>query len=65
MSMTNTRAIYFPYCLHQVEDKSWVILNRNYKALGSGTEENVMGGNVPATFRIAKITSLQAKKTLL
>lgn len=60
MPISNTRAIYFPYCLQQLEDKSWVVLNRNYKPLGSGTQEYVTYNEVPASFRIAKITASQA-----
>jgi len=56
MSITNTLAIYFPYCLKQLEDKTWVVLNRNYKLLGSEKHEEIQ-----ESFRIAKITPKQAQ----
>jgi hypothetical protein len=59
MNITNTRAIYFPYCLKQLEDKTWVLLNRNYKPLG--TDSIVKYEDIPESFRIAKITPKQAQ----
>ena len=34
MSMTDVRAYHLPYCLEQVSNGKWVILNRRYKPLG-------------------------------
>jgi hypothetical protein len=61
MPVTNTRALYFPYCLQQLDDKSWIILNRNYKPLGSATEEHVTYEDIDPKMRIAKIASAQAR----
>lgn len=62
MPINSTRAIYLPYCVQQLGDKTWVILNRNYKPLGSGTTDYVEYEDIPIAFRIAKITPAQAKK---
>lgn len=63
MPIVNTRAIYFPYCLQELKDKSWVVLNRNYKPVGSGTTEFVEYEDViQDRMRIARITPAQAKK---
>jgi hypothetical protein len=59
MLTTHARQIYFAYCVHQLADKSWVVLNRNHKLLGSDSAEYE---SVPAPFRIAKITGTQAQK---
>jgi len=56
MYITNTRAVYFPYCLEQLADKTWVVRNRQYKTLGTETREDI-----PESFRIAKITPKQAQ----
>jgi hypothetical protein len=61
MSVLNTRAIYFPYCLHQLDDKSWIVLNRNYKPLGSGPAAFADFEDVDPEIRIAKITPNQAR----
>ena len=37
--LNSVRAIYFPYCLRQRKDKFWVILNRNYKPVGTLDED--------------------------
>lgn len=59
----HTRALYFPYVLKQLADKSWIILDRNYKPLGSGIMDFVTyEDHVKPQFRIKKITPAQAKK---
>jgi hypothetical protein len=61
MPVTNIRAIYFPYCLHQLDDKSCIVLNRNYKPIGSATEDYVPFGDVDPKTRITRITPAQAR----
>lgn len=62
MPVTNTRAIYFPYCLQRLDDQTWVILDRNYKPLGSGAKEYVKYEDVPAAIRVRRILPSQARK---
>lgn len=33
---------FLPYCLQQLEDKSYIVLNRNYKPLGQMTNDYVI-----------------------
>jgi hypothetical protein len=61
MPVTNIRAICLPYSLHQLNDKSWIVLNRNRKPLGSGTEDYVTFEDVDPKMRIAKITPNQGR----
>ena len=58
----STRHIYFPYCLHQRNDKLWVILNRNYKPLGTMNDDWSDYEALPAEMCIKSISSAQAKK---
>jgi hypothetical protein len=61
MPVTNIRAICLPYCLHQLNDKSWIVLNRNYKPTGSETDDYVPFEDVDPKMRIAKVTPNQAR----
>lgn len=60
--ITNTRALYFPYCIRQRKDGAWLILNRNYKPIGATTSDWVDYDAHPAEACIAKITPQQAQK---
>lgn len=60
--LNNTRALYFPYCLHQRQDKQWVILNRNYKPVGSMSDEWVDYDTLPAEMCIKSVSKDQAKR---
>src|SRR5687767_9964865 len=63
MSLLSPRHIFFPYCLDQLEDKTWVILNRNYKPVGSSATKFVdYTEAVDPSIRIAKITPTQARR---
>jgi len=62
MSVLNSRAIYFPYCLHQLDDKSWIVLNRNHKPLGSGPAAFANFEDIDPEIRIARITPNQARQ---
>lgn len=58
-----TRALYFPYALQQLDDKSWVILDRNYKPMGFGINEFVNYEEyIKPEFRIKSITAAQASR---
>jgi hypothetical protein len=59
---TTTRAIYFPYCLQQRKDSAWIILNRNYKPVGSTTSDWVDYDAHPADTCVESISSVQAMK---
>ncbi len=55
-------AIHFPYCLRKRNDKLWVILNRNYKPVGSCDEKYIDYNTLPANLCIKNITSARAKR---
>jgi hypothetical protein len=55
-------SIYFAYCLHQRSDKVWIILNRNYKPVGTLSDEWVDYDSIPSSLCIQKITRTQAAK---
>lgn len=38
-TITDFRAVYFPYCIEKQSDGSWVVLNRQYKPVGFNTGE--------------------------
>lgn len=61
MSVMNVRGIYFPYCLQRLDDKSWVVLNRNYNPLGLSSTSQVVQDTDPA-LRIARITPAQMQE---
>ena len=60
--ITDTRALYFPYCLQQRKDGHWIILNRNYKPVGSPTDDWADYDAVPKESCIAKLTKVQIGK---
>ncbi len=60
--LNNVRALYFPYCLHQREDKRWIILNRNYKPVGALSGDWVDYDAVLSDMCIKSITPTQAAK---
>lgn len=62
MPVLNLRGIYFPYCLQRLDDGSWIILNRNYKPLGSTSKEHVVYEDIDDAFRIPRITPGQVQK---
>ena len=49
MVISNSRAIFFPYCIEKQKDDSWVFLNRNYKPIGFNTDEFLDYGDYPVS----------------
>lgn len=49
------RSIYFPYCLEPLEDGSWIILNRDYKPVGTNNSFFVRYEDHPGKVRIKNI----------
>jgi hypothetical protein len=62
MPVFSVRGINFPYCLQRLDDKTWVILNRNYKPLGWSSKEWANYEDIDVAFRIRQITMAQARK---
>lgn len=60
--INNIRAIYLPYCLRQRTDKLWVILNRNYKPVGTMNDDWADYDALPADMCIKNVTEAQASK---
>jgi hypothetical protein len=60
--INNVRALYFPYCLQRRKDKLWVILNRNYKPVGTLNDEWSDYDALPANMCIKNVSGAQAKK---
>jgi len=60
--LLSARHTYFPYCLDQLPDKTWVVLNRNYKPLGVSDSVWADYESIPKAQRIAKISKSQAAK---
>ena len=44
--------IYFPYCLEQQDDDSWVLLNRSYKPVGFNTTEFIIYEDYPVSIKL-------------
>lgn len=59
MSLLDFRAICLPYCLKQLEDGSYIALNRDYKPLGFNTMTHIKYEEYPIA---TKYTGLTAKK---
>lgn len=60
--VNNIRAIYFPYCLQRLPDKTWILLNRNYKPVGGTIEEWADYNSVPKLVRIKSLSEAAKKK---
>ena len=60
--MESFRRIFFPYCLQRRDDGLWVVLNRNYKPVGSTTRDYVSYDDIPQTECIERITKEQMAK---
>ena len=58
----NFAAIHFPYCLQQLGDSTWIILNREYRPLGVNMARWVDHELTPIDCRIARILPSQRKK---
>jgi len=58
----NVRAVYFPYCLEQQEDGSWVLLNRNYKPVGFNTGDFIRYEEHPVSIRLRGIGPATLKR---
>jgi hypothetical protein len=55
----DARQVFLPYCIQQVEDGRYVVLNRNYKPLGFRSRERVDYNDYAVPLRI---TAKQAAK---
>jgi hypothetical protein len=56
---SEARQVFFPYNIHRVDAGLYVVLNRNYKPLGMGTDEFVNYADYAVPLRI---TAAQAAK---
>lgn len=61
MKTCDARYIYFPYCLRRLDDGRYIVLNRQYKPIGSRTSDWVRYEDDPSAAAI-KITVAAAKK---
>lgn len=55
------RSIYFPYCLKQLQDGHWVVLNRDYKPLGCHPQKSYDYDNIPVELRLKSIPAAKAR----
>lgn len=62
MALNDFKSIYLPYCIVRQEDKSFVVLNREYKPLGFRVIEHIEYGKYPISARIPEITPELAVK---
>lgn len=56
MPLNDFRSVYLPYCLQQLADGSYVVLNREYKPLGYRTHEHIRYEDLPILAKIHGIT---------
>ncbi len=62
MPVFNPRAIFLPYCIQNLPDGRYVVLNRNYKPLGFTTDDFVTYENYPIPVKFKDLTSKKAAK---
>lgn len=59
--MSEARAFLFPYCIKQLEDGRYIVLNRNYKPLGVQSGDWVVYEEHPSAINL-EITKSIAEK---
>lgn len=52
---------FLPYCMQQMADKRWIILNKHYKPLGQLSSEYVDYEKHPSTCKIVLSPNMRAK----
>ncbi len=55
------RRVFLPYCLQQLADGRWIVLNRRYKPLGVASSDWVVYEEHPSAYK-AKITKALRQK---
>lgn len=55
-------AIHLPYCIKRLEDRRYIVLNRNYKPVGFTTREHLDYASYPVAVRLEGLNQLVASK---
>lgn len=57
MPLYDFRSVHLPYCLHRLENGSYVVLNREYKPLGFRTYEHIDYESYPIAVKFKRLTA--------
>lgn len=56
MALDSFRSLFLPYCIQQIEENKYVVLNREYKPLGFKTNKIVKYEDYPIVVEIKGLT---------
>ncbi len=62
MPLNDFRSVYLPYCLKNVKDDIFIVLNREYKPIGFNTRDLLNYEDYPIASRIRGITTNMIKR---
>ncbi len=62
MPLSDFRSVVLPYCLKRMKDKTYIVLNREYKPIGFNTREHIKYENFILNHKVKGITNKIAEK---
>ncbi|MCK9385488.1 MAG: hypothetical protein M0Q15_12790 [Nevskia sp.] len=61
-TLTDFRAVYFPYCIERQADGTWLVLNRHYKPVGFNTDDFITYEQFPVSAKLSGLGPAKLKK---
>lgn len=62
MALEDFRAVFLPYCIEKQPDRTYAVLNREYKPLGFKTRDHIKYADYPVCVKIKGLTTARAAK---